>query len=499
MSDPDILNLIVGPTRMGKTTLCHFLEESSLKIESAAINWKIEAVGCPESKRIGNQADSCTLQPCLFNNFCDLPGFNDTRGLYMKLNTILDLLECIDKKTLFRIIICVEFATLKSASGSNFINITQDLIKLFKLKQKHLSSLMIIITKISEAKVSSLNFAEIFQNDQNFIIEALKKKTISCFFFEKPKRSGLEFCFNEQNRKSIKEGVENLECINKCDFYDRLLLKSKALLRELRETNSTEISFTSQKLCLESNIIKENFLCIDEDFDLTDKELTINSSRIFILPFNDDRKINIKLKGNSKIIFSSSIKSCINAKSLIISYGNIQKDIKFPDPTKNDFDSNLEFFRLESICVNSSWTEYASHNNKFLDLIMFLRNDSDRLQNPMEFPFESRLHEIKLKLYINECMRKKGTIKNKFISMRSCQDLEDYNKTRKFKIPLESKNLLEKYMKELPSLFEILLDNKNLHKFSKSNSDSKDLHNIRSLLINRYIDIIRKVEKPKDL
>ena len=372
MENSEILTLIVGPTKMGKTTLFHFLKESSMKIEFANFGFKIYVEDCPKEQQINNQADSGTKSPNFHGKFCDLPGFNDTRGNLAKLNTTLDLIECLKQTPHFRIILCVEFITLISGSGSQFINITKNLIKRFKLQQPHLSSMMIVISKISRDNISLLNFAEMYENEQNFIIEALKTNTIPCFFFENPTKSGPIYKLNEENRISIMDASNNLKYLNSCEFIHPLLNKSKILLIKLRESGSSEIKFISNKNSLDSNTIVDEFLCIDMDFELVDKHLTISSSRIFILPFDKYKKINIKLKGDSKITFYPSIKCLFNENSFFISSENNISDIQFPDPTKSDFDSNENFFRFESICVNSSWTEYASHNNKFLDLIIYL-------------------------------------------------------------------------------------------------------------------------------
>jgi hypothetical protein len=206
--------------------------------------------------------------------------------------------------------------------------------------------------------------------------------------------------------------------------------------------------------------LKSNeILCIDSNIVLEDEDLLFESPIIIILPPPDKFIISIEIKENSTCKFASSIKEIYNSKALVLFKYFPSQKLTFPNPCADNFSFNWKFFRLESICVNGFLTEKLSHNNKFLDLIVYINDCSQQLEFDSRFPVKIYVVDIRFKLFINECMRTKNNISEKFISVKGCENLEDYLKICK-KPDLnddEKRRNLEFIMMKLPIIFQSLL------------------------------------------
>ena len=482
------LTFVVGPTKMGKSTLCNFLISSPLTITKKAFNYKIEAL---DSQSIGNGCDSMTKEPTFYSDLCDFPGFNDTRGEDIDFNTLCKMVGVLQNYSSFRIIFLAEFTTLESANGSNFINLTKDLIKLFNLQPHHQSSIIMVISKIDKIRIPSISFKEIFETEQNFIIEGLKSETIKCLYFENTVKSGLEYRFKDQNREEILNQIKITNSLKSFEFLCPLYQQLRIMLLSIRENSST-VKFSSK---IDMNLIqniRDEYFCIDQDFELIDQSLIIGSPFILVFPLISSNKIKISLKGNSCLTFLPSIQYFVNYETFTVIYDSSSVVSEFPNPFAPEFDLNEEYFRLESICINSFLNEYASHNNKFLELIMKAKDHSSKLKNFSRYRIKSSMIEIKLKLHINVSMKKKESMIYKYLSMRSCKNIEEY--LDKCKKPNHIKILLEKCISNIPTIFQILLENKNVNEL-RSQKHSNGINAIRSILIQRYLKLIFDIQK----
>ena len=479
------ITFVAGLTKMGKSALCNFLIGSELKITKPGVKYQIEA----DNQSIVSSCDSLTKEANFYRDFCEL-SFNNSRSQLDHFNTSCQILGVLEKFSFFRVILLAEFSTLQSSNMSTFINLTQNLIDLFNLQPHHQQSIIIIISKISEIGISSISFSEIFKKKQNFIIEGLKSKTIKCLYFKNPAKLNTKYFLKNHNRAEILSQLEITDYLKSSEFLFPLHQQMRTILPSIRDKLDC-IKFSS-KLNIDSKVfIIDEYFCIDKDFELIDQSLTIISTFIIVFPSNPTDKIKITLKGNSELSFSPSIKYFINHDALSIVYASSFDLNKFPDPFADEFNLNEEYFRLESICINDFLKEYATHNNKFVELIMNAKDHSNKLKNHSGYIINSSMIEIKLKLNINECTKRKENITSKYISMRSCNNIDEY--LEKCKKSKHVKALLEKCISNIPTLFQILLEEKNLIKLSSYQKYYKDLNSIRSILIQRYLNLINDI------
>lgn len=84
------MNFILGNTKSGKTTFCHFLNKSQLTMKKSCKRFIIETDNSvPIKRRIGNGDQPKTNTAQYYGEFCDFPGFGDTRGKSYNLKTLI--------------------------------------------------------------------------------------------------------------------------------------------------------------------------------------------------------------------------------------------------------------------------------------------------------------------------------------------------------------------------------------------------------------------------
>ena len=494
MSDGE-MNFILGPTKAGKTTFCQFLNGFHLTISRASRSFNIQStIPLGEECKIGNNAISETKMPHYYDAFCDFPGFADTRGEENNLTTLVELYSELQKFKKIRLILLVEEIHICSANGSLLINILTDFIKLFELTREEAERIIVVVTKTDESFCESIPdiFEEMFSGDFNFIIEGIKRRQIKVLPFEKPMSIGTTYQMNETNKVRFIEQLNNTTLLDCSNFMDRIYKKIETKLVSIRQEYErySNIIFTSKKR-ISTKLESDYILCIDEDIQLDQENLELNAPTIIVLP-KENRNLYLEIIGESpRVVFNERIRRVIKGDKLVVSTKGKSDMIEFPDPTSKNFSSNWQFFRLESICVNGGWTEYASHNNKFIDLIVYLNpNFGTVVVNP-DFKIKTINIDIRLKLHINECMRTKKNIMENFLSIRMCKDIDEYlEKSRKTYIKDEIKEALQEYVIKLPSIFQLFIKSADLQFFFQKPSETKDLVEIKGILIENYLRLL---------
>ncbi|OMJ78090.1 hypothetical protein SteCoe_22200 [Stentor coeruleus] len=487
----EVVNFLIGPTKTGKTTLCHFLSSSKISVKKKGLNFFSQALENDDiQKNIGNDGHSKTSDACYFMNFCDFPGVHDTRGDDQNLNTLLLYYKEIQKTPKFRMILIIEEGHIITGSSSFFFNFCNELIDVFGLRNENSKGMHVVVSKSCEEFVDELpgHVQILFPNQENFIIEGVKNRTIKVTSFNKPVEVGSEYVFADENRRNLYDRIQSSGVLSNYELRENILPnifaiieKSKANSKTLSIINTSEISDTTL-------ITADNILVIDKDIDCFGEYLEINSPIVIVKAIYEKRSITLRGHANPVIRFSDRVKLVINGDSLILSTVS-QKEPRFLEPTSKEFRKNDKYLRLESICVNNNWTEYASHNNKFIDLIVYFNPHFGKILVDDQWKIKRNTCDINFKLHINECMRTKKNAAKVYNSLRQFDNVKAYLESCEKNVTPEIIEFIEGYIVNLPTIFEILMKPSYFPKISSKDTEIQDLRNIRKIFLRRYIKL----------
>ena len=495
-----IINILYGPIQSGKSTFYRFIRGLDFNIRKSELDYQITLKGLPYEEEVADKTDNSENRIESFGKFCELQYMNEENNEIESIETMIHLLNEIQYYDYFRLILFIDESDFYTSNCKKFISFTNDLIKIFKLTKDDLKSIKLIVTKTTDSFFSNIPefLEEILAEENNLIINSIRKSIMPICKFNKPELPDGVFSFHKQDRDSFLDTFRVCETLSCEEKGLKILQRLEKKLRKIKKSGNTNqgLVFTSLNY---SPFISSNILVIDEDIYFAQKELVFKAETIIVVPPSPNKLLYCDISDNDpKIIFDSQILRVINGKSLVLSTRNTQKDIQFPDPTDSEFNSNTRFFRLESICINSNWTEYASHNNKFIDMIVYLNPSFGKIEVDKKFLIKTLQIDLRVKFYLNECMRTKGNIQNTFLSIRNCKNIEEYlEKVGKQNIDNEIKAGLDEYVVRLPNIFQIFMKTEYLGEFSGSRSDMDELLRIKGLLIYRYLDLVSDIQRSK--
>lgn len=494
-------NFLIGPTKTGKTTLCHFLTESKLAILKKGLNFSIQAYENKSiEKMIGNHGHSKTSESSYFENFCDFPGINDTRGDEKVLSTLLVYYKEIQKTSRFRFILALEENYITTAYSSYFFNFCNEFIDTFGLEANSAHGIHLIITKSTQDFINQLPdiLSDHFPDKENFIVEGIKNRTIRISSFDKPVFNDSEYVFSQENRQRVLENIHNTGFLWNHEIKINILPRIYTTIEKIKSfAKATDIGYISE--LADNPIIKcSSVLIIDKDIDVCGETLEIDSPTVIVKTLHDRRFITLRGVSNPVIRFSSNVKLVINGESLVLTTANAQKHGHYLDPVSKEFKHSYNFLCLESVCINSGWTEHASHNNKFIDLIVYFNQNFGRINVDDQWRIKKITCDIGMKLHVNECMRTKSNIVKTFKSLRRYEDVASFlEATKKTESNQEFVNFLESYIINLPSIFQIFMKPSLFGKISTKDSEIQDLREIRKQLIKKYLKLITDFKSQK--
>jgi hypothetical protein len=500
MESQNPLNLVMGPPKSGKSVFCHFISDFDLKIIRRGLRYETSFISSSLNNEISENPIFTTSSPQHFENLCDFPSLQENRVEEKTLISTLELLNELQRRKTMRIILVVEEAFIIMSNGSCFLNFTSEVIEMFNLSPDHVKGMIFVVSKTSSGFTSSIsNYLNlIFTSQQNFIIEAIKRSKMRVMSFSKPHSTDSNYSFQQQEKIDFQEELKNHEFLETETFFSSITQRVDLILNQLKHSQirSNNIVFTSE--VRDNRFSSDLILCIDSNREINSNFLSFDAPFIYILPSENSKTVQIEVAGQEPLVeFSENVKKVIKGKSLHILIKPPNEKIDFPDPFKK-FKKNTRFFRLESICVNGNWTEYASHNNKFIELIVYLNPEIGKVDIKPEFEVKVTNVDIRMKLLINECMKTKKNIMEKFISIRFCRDLDEYLlKCKKIDISEKIRKCLEDYLIKLPNIFQIFMKVEDLGKFAGDSSEKNDLLEIQGILLKRYMKIITKYQNSK--
>ncbi|OMJ66181.1 hypothetical protein SteCoe_37071 [Stentor coeruleus] len=493
-------NFFFGPIRNRKTVVCHFLHGSELIIKEVGNDFIITAEGHEEGERmIGNEAYATTLSANYFGNYCDFPGINENRGDKETLEGLLIYYEEIQKVENFRFILTVEESFINSSNSSLFFSFTRDFLEMFGLTSNSAPGIHLLITKSSQKYIEKLpeTMRRRFSRHENFIIEGIKRNTIGISSFDLPVMNEMEYIFSQENRQNIIDNINNTDVINNKHIKFNLLSNIFLSIDRIKNNPPYSISFLSE-IRDDPTMNFKNILVIDEDIDECIEKLEITSSTIIVKVLNSKRYVTIRYENNPTIKFLPSVKKVINSTSLVLTTARISNKNEFLDPNIIGFKESYNYVRLESICINSWFIENRTLNNKFLDLIVYFNLHFGTISIDEQWDIKKVTSDIWMKFYINECMKTKDEIQNTYCSLRNSEDVRYYlarmNKTENNEEMVE---FLEKYIINMPSIFEIFMKPSYFKQLSYISSEVRSLREIRKMLILKYLNLVADIRSNK--
>ncbi|OMJ96152.1 hypothetical protein SteCoe_333 [Stentor coeruleus] len=482
-----LINFITGPCHINNNYLYCYLIGKKFIINYDEIEYDIKIV---EEEPIGNTIEiNC-------EKYCILPSINSFYENNNQLDILLSCLQEIQKAQTMRLILVFEENFVKASKSSQFYNYCNEIIQTLGLTPNFTCGIHLVVTNSSQNFIDRLPaiLNRFFQGEHNFLIEGIKNKSIQISSFDMPIHQDNIYSFSEDNRQSIIKKISNTDILSIKNHEFNLLSKSFELIENLKHGNKTsDVKFVSDILKdinfnSEVKIFKsDKFLIIDKDIELRGEKLLIDCPKVIVNTKKHERRL-ITIRGYDPIISLEKVELVINGENLILTVSNENEDQHFQNPLDKDFDENNNIIRLESICINSWCTENISYNNKFIDLIVKIKRNCRSIMVDDKWKIKKVDCNIHMKLHINECMRTKNAIVNNFKSLRRYKNVEEYlDATNKHE---RDKTILENYIVNLPSIFQIFMTQSLFRKISFENREIEDLRNIRKIFIMKYLKLM---------
>lgn len=501
------INYITGPCQIGNNILFSFLTGKNFDIQNNGRNFDIEIIGENSLKDISSKA-------AYYKDYCNLPCIFDSYGDINKLEGLLTCLQEIEKANKSRFILVFEEELVIASNSSQFYNYCSEIIQTIGLTPD--CGIHLVITN------SSQNFTERlpgllqrrFPGEHHFLIEGIKSQSIKISSLDKPILQDNNYSFSEENRQRILRNIANTTS-SRQNFRLSILSKIYELIEKLKYgSNTSDIKFVSDlprnfySYDDDMNLKSNKALIIDKDIDFRGEALIIDSPNI-IIKVNQHEKRLITIRGKQpRITFTENLNLVINGEMLILTVLNEYDEEYFLDPKKEDFEKSCENIRLESICINSWFTEIMLHNNKFIDLIVYFKKKYGRITVDDRWNIKKVDCDIYVKLHINERMKTKSHIAEKYKSLRCCENVDEYLRvTNKDAFTDEYKIILENFIVNIPSIFQIFMTQSLFRKISSECREIEDLREIRKIFIKRYLNLLEdfsneekcKIEKSKHI
>ncbi len=268
ITSTDEVILFVGNTGAGKSTLINYLSGCTLTARQDGLSWVIN-VQNPVTD-IGNDGTrAATFLPTLCRDvsgntnriYCDLPGFNDTRGLAQKLANACLIREAAARASGIKVVVVVSLDSLRSTEGrvENFQSCIEQIVQLIPSLNDSRSSISLVVTK-AEATTSIEGVQGLLQevsDDNRVLQEATHLIGNNISFFREPQQEGV---IEHGDRNSIINQVNHRQVIRGAELRVPISNEMRASIRNLAtEINnritelSTELGFDLRELVAESD------------------------------------------------------------------------------------------------------------------------------------------------------------------------------------------------------------------------------------------------------
>lgn len=217
VDDESPKNLLIGHTKVGKSTLFNFLNEVELKISYNKPLKRFSITALNSISEIGNKTQSCTTESKLLGGFCDLPGISSTKTSIDKHNEeYFSIYNAFKNYRKIRLILLFEYDMLFNANNSSISIFFNKVQELYGLQSHHLSSIHLIITKVEKNDgcdlIEILNSVE--SESQNIIIQGIIQGKVTWDLFYKPQLCQNEYGFETQWREKILSSIQSLNYLS---------------------------------------------------------------------------------------------------------------------------------------------------------------------------------------------------------------------------------------------------------------------------------------------
>ena len=140
----------MGATGAGKSSFICYLTGAKLEFKRVRGSYHIINPSKEDYPAIGNSSESCTSIPGAYGNFIDSAGFLDTNGPKQETINSYATAKIFKRGTKLKIVVIVEYSSLKSAKGKILVDVANRLFELFPVDfHKLLYSIVLVISKVN--------------------------------------------------------------------------------------------------------------------------------------------------------------------------------------------------------------------------------------------------------------------------------------------------------------------------------------------------------------
>jgi hypothetical protein len=494
---------IIGSPGSDKSAFISFINNLKPDVEAAensAENLKPQQCDTENSRKY-NSSQSKIIQ-----GYCDCISIQDTRSPDTIFAEKVSVYQDFKKFNKIKLVLIISSITLFEDTFG-FIETMNNLVSAYNLYEKHFKSILVVFSKykLGEIRNPVEYISKNITFDENLIIKALVKNQIRYYIWKHTETNN----FTENDRQEAKAIIETLQFIPTAEFNPEKLEKEiykiakkarkkfEILGDAYNDQNSrdlTEVVFSRDINKGKYRITNKWVLILDEDVIIQSEVLELNAKLIIVCKNRSKlRKVTLIGSETSTIILGDDIDYISNQERLLISIkpSSFNKSKYFSMDFKPKFEEKMIILRLETIFINGFFTEWVTHNNKAIDLIIYINPLYGDILSSRKWQYKTKNTEIYGRLYINECMRTENNIRNNFLSFKYCFDELEYFSKLDFEIKNKVKKNIIKYAYKIPPLFHLLVNPK-YFKFFQASPDILEIVEIKRMLIQRYLKLLLK-------
>ena len=245
-SDIHIINLLIGYTKAGKSTLANFLNNIPMEISKNKLS-SFTIKSSSNNYEIGNQAESCTKDSRLLGDFCDQPGLTSTSSSKdLRMFELFNIYKNLSSYPFIRLILLMSYEKVLNDNSSQFLIFLNSVVETYKIRADDLKGVHVIITKCPQddtADILDIIEANMFGCD-NILCKGLISKEVSYSYFFKPMLCNGVYEFLPENKREIREKIDLMPFLLSSNFelgYFEDILYQYALHEEVKNVDENSL------------------------------------------------------------------------------------------------------------------------------------------------------------------------------------------------------------------------------------------------------------------
>lgn len=322
------ISFLIGYKKAGKSTLHNFLIGNPFEISYNSVSNSYDILSPKSYLGIGNDDKLSVYEAISVDNFYEMPGLlkiydNPDKKAF----EFYSIYKALLKYQKIRLVLVFDYEMMLCENGSEFLVFLDKVSELYRLDQRHLKGIHIVITKFPSDCFD--NFIEFIQyigtNYPNPIISGLLNCQITHSFFNNPDMLYQSyFSFSDATRSKILSKISQCEILTTedfdMDFYETFLYS----YINTPPSGIYRIDFLAS--CCSSKdfennnglIFNKELVILDENIDFKNKEnIKIFCNTMIVKKRPDNQDIIIKIPAESvfqmreEMIIANSEKLCV--------------------------------------------------------------------------------------------------------------------------------------------------------------------------------------------